>query len=715
MLGYPDPNRPYVLYTDASNDCIGACLTQPCDDQDGSDPNFRNEKPIYYLSHRLSDTQTRWSTIEKEAYAIHFALQKLDHYLHGAQFVIKTDHKPLKYLLDTPNLQNKKLQLWALGIAGYNTKIEYVKGSDNSCADLLSRIPQNDGLSQEEDNVYEPDVSDKTYAIGALNSNRFSPKDYARCEMAPSDVLEKPSIGDDLDIMVEQSKDNALMEVKIGLQNDKVSKTVQKKHIIIDDILYYISDVDSNPTLRLYVPQHLQGHVIDQYHDLNRHMGLDKTFDAIRQKYYWPGLYKQLYDYISECMICQMRSKQSVKPPLQMTDIPPYAFAKIGLDLSGPYPTSLSGNKYIVGFIDLYSGYPEAYAVPDKSADNIAHLLIDEIFPRYGSPLEIITDNGTENVNKVMKETLETLNIHHVRTSRYHRQSNSKIEKFHATLHDILSKKLQDDLSTWDLYFNQTLAAIRFNVNESTKFSPFFLLFNRDVVLPLDKILKPRRKYTCEDMHQIALEQQHKSFVLVHHRLKQAKKRYAKYADRNSKLIAFEVGDPVLYKVRKKGSKLNVDWKPYFRIIEKTGPVTFVLKHQLDGTIINKVHAQDIRKAPVDDWEIPPLQGHMLRKTNYVVPPENDDPQSEIGSDDEKAPLARIAQRYRRQRYDSDSEEDIPLMELAKRLQASTCQTSDGESDQSSQMSDRENNQGMSDDWDSDSYEEIGEESMSTD
>ena len=77
--------------------------------------------------------------------------------------------------------------------------------------------------------------------------------------------------------------------------------------------------------------------------------------------------------------------------------------------------------------------------------------------------------------------------------------------------------------------------------------------------------------------------------------------------------------------------------------------------------------------------------------------------------------MARIAQRNRRQRYDSDSEEDIPLMELAKRLQASTCQTSDGESDQSSQMSDQENNQGMSDDWDSESYEEIGEESMSTD
>ena len=124
--------------------------------------------------------------------------------------------------------------------------------------------------------------------------------------------------------------------------------------------MYYISDVDSNPTLTVYAPHHFQGHVIDQYHDLNGHMGLDKTFDAIKQKYYWPELYKQLYDYISECMICQRRSKQSVRPPLRMTDIPPYAFAKIGSDLSGPYPTSLLGKKYIVGYIDLYSGYPEA-------------------------------------------------------------------------------------------------------------------------------------------------------------------------------------------------------------------------------------------------------------------------------------------------------------------------------------------------------------------
>ena len=67
-LVYPDVNKPYTLYTDASDTCIGACLTQPADGEEEVIPGIRNEKPIYYLSHKLSDTQRRWSTIEKEAF-----------------------------------------------------------------------------------------------------------------------------------------------------------------------------------------------------------------------------------------------------------------------------------------------------------------------------------------------------------------------------------------------------------------------------------------------------------------------------------------------------------------------------------------------------------------------------------------------------------------------------------------------------------------------
>ena len=62
----------------------------------------------------------------------------------------------------------------------------------------------------------------------------------------------------------------------------------------------------------------------------------------------------------------------------------------------------MSGNKYIIAFVDWFSGWPEAFAVPDKTAVTVAHLLIEEIFPGFGCPLQIVTDNGSENVNKVV-------------------------------------------------------------------------------------------------------------------------------------------------------------------------------------------------------------------------------------------------------------------------------------------------------------------------
>ncbi|CAG2227372.1 unnamed protein product [Mytilus edulis] len=77
LLAYPDPNKPYVLYTDASDTCIGACLTQAVEGEDFKINGVKTEKPIYFLSHKLSPTQVKWSTVEKEAYAIHYALQKV--------------------------------------------------------------------------------------------------------------------------------------------------------------------------------------------------------------------------------------------------------------------------------------------------------------------------------------------------------------------------------------------------------------------------------------------------------------------------------------------------------------------------------------------------------------------------------------------------------------------------------------------------------------
>ena len=379
-------------------------------------------------------------------------------YLHNSQFVIRTDHKPLKYLLDSP-MQNKEIQMWALSMSVYNCTIEYIAGTTNSCADLLSRHPDNvqkasDIQSSKVEDQTVLDVNDKLYQIKVIDSYQFDPKTFASCDLPNDESFEECDCSDfekgGFDMKVEQTRDDEISEIRTMIVN---GKEVQSHYLLIDGLVYYISNVNDDPCLRMFIPKHLRNVFVQQYHDQNGHMGVQKTFDFIRQKYYWPNLFKEINKYVNECTICQTRSLQKIRQPLQETDIPPYPMAKLGLDLSGPYPLTLPGNKYIIAFVDWYSGWPEAFAVPDKTGETVADLIIEQIFPHFGSCFQLVSDDGTENVKRAVRETLERLKIDHVTKSVYYPQSNAKVERFHRTFHDILAKKVADNPQTWVFVF----------------------------------------------------------------------------------------------------------------------------------------------------------------------------------------------------------------------------------------------------------------------
>ncbi|GFW36348.1 retrovirus-related Pol polyprotein from transposon 17.6 [Trichonephila clavipes] len=128
----PYLSKPYQLYTDASATAIGACLSQ--NDEKGK------ENPIAFFSKKLTETQTRWATIEREAYAVIEALKRFDSWIFGAEIEVISDHNPLTYLtLTTP--QSAKLTRWALALQRYNIAISYRKGVKHGNADALSRLP----------------------------------------------------------------------------------------------------------------------------------------------------------------------------------------------------------------------------------------------------------------------------------------------------------------------------------------------------------------------------------------------------------------------------------------------------------------------------------------------------------------------------------------------------------------------------------------------
>ena len=116
--------------------------------------------------------------------------------------------------------------------------------------------------------------------------------------------------------------------------------------------------------------------------------------------------------------------------PLQMTEIPDRPFDKIAIDLVTEYKTSTSGNKHILTIIDHLTGWPEAFLIPDKSADTIVSTFINEYLPVHMCPQYILSDNGTEFKNSLMDQVLQQLGIDRIFSAPYHPQSNGKLEVF---------------------------------------------------------------------------------------------------------------------------------------------------------------------------------------------------------------------------------------------------------------------------------------------
>ena len=130
ILHCPNPDKKYIVYTDASDDACRAQLSQVHNGM---------EFPIAFLSHTFTETQRKWSTTEQEAYGIYYAISKWNYQLQGTDITVKNDHKPLAQFLNGKNANNK-VNRWSLELATYNITFKWISRAKNKAADCLSRL-----------------------------------------------------------------------------------------------------------------------------------------------------------------------------------------------------------------------------------------------------------------------------------------------------------------------------------------------------------------------------------------------------------------------------------------------------------------------------------------------------------------------------------------------------------------------------------------------
>ena len=209
------------------------------------------------------------------------------------------------------------------------------------------------------------------------------------------------------------------------------------------------------------------------------HASVEVTYLFISEKNKWEGMKKEIKAFIESCSICQEFKDRAQRKVIYRIPIGG-PFDRIGIDIVGPLPRTTGGNRYIVIATDYLTRWAEAKALKRKTEAEIVKFLINEIFLRHGAPNQILSDQGREFSNKLVKAVCEKFNSLKSFTSSYHPQCNGAVERLNRTLVAKLACICKGVWYDWDEKLPWAIHSYRISTIRRLKASPFKMLFGRE-------------------------------------------------------------------------------------------------------------------------------------------------------------------------------------------------------------------------------------------
>ena len=348
-----------------------------------------------------------------------------------------------------------------------------------------------------------------------------------------------------------------------------------------DDGLLYrtVEDHDREHIRLLVLPKSRRQKVLVLAHERLGHMGARRVKSIIRQKFAWPGMGQDVIRHCRSCVHCQRGAKNPArKVPLMERVVLSEPFEVMAVDLVGPFPLGKGGYRYLLTCVCMASKWPEAIPLKRMTAKSVAEGLVD-IFSRTGIPLQLVSDQGTQFVGKVVKQLCRCLHIDRIRTTPYHPEGNGVVERLHGTLVPMLTKASSQGLD-WVGQVPFALFALRSAPNRDTLYSPFELVYGRQVRTPLDILhqgwveVEFQQLNTSEwaDWLVDRLECWHE---IMRKRNVEASKTRKKMFDRKTVERVFEVGDRVLCRIPGMTHKLQESWHGPYPVVEVLSRVDY--------------------------------------------------------------------------------------------------------------------------------------------
>ena len=428
-----------------------------------------------------------------------------------------------------------------------------------------------------------PDMSHFSAAAVTRSQAKQSEKAYRKLKV-PDQIINE----DKEALKLAQATDPKLDSIRGRVESGSITvsrglnrgetKFVRKK-----GLLYRQFTKGNKVTLQLVIPVGFREKVLRLAHEtlLAGHLGIKKTLDRVVSEFFWPGVCGDVARFCKSCDICQrtIQKGRVTKVPLGKMPLIDTPFKRVAVDIVGPIePHSDKKSRYILTMIDYATRYPEAVALPSIETERVAEALI-AMFSRVGIPSKMLMEHESRVTIEVMNEVSRLLSLQQLTTIPYRPYSKGPVERFHAMLKRVLLTMCAERPNDWDKYLPALLFAVREIPQESLGFSPFELLYGRNVRGPMQIL---RELWSVEETDEHARltyqyvidlrERLEKTCKLAQDNVRRLDIKQNAFYDKRAR---FDVGDKVLLLLPSESNKVLLQWNGPYEVLEVVNAMNY--------------------------------------------------------------------------------------------------------------------------------------------